>query len=677
MPLTRIKIENFKSIMYCDASLSGLNVLLGENGTGKTNILEAIYYFYQNLTDSCANTTVFDENNHFSNEVKITLFFDFSEFVKISKSNAAELNLFDDQPSAKVRYSGYYTTIISMAAKSPKQVLAVTLTQIKGRTIAWNYSYEDRLIFKSLFPFFYVNTRSLDITEWGYIWDVLGELGKVSHDERKAIEQEISKVLTDESKEISKKIKGIADIFKDSDVTVKTAMSKDFAKNLSKVFFSGDTIHQNGKNLRYYSSGTNSIKYIELLVKAIDEIAKTKLKEPVILIDEPEISLHPLFMDELSDVITDVSFKLRTVVSTHSARLTKDLITGSDYITLYNIKLVGHYTTVQRMKKFPQYSPESKYRVTDDHINSYFSRAILFVEGETELELFSNPYLRILFPKLKYVDIFKAMSQAPILNIMNPRLTQTNTPYVCLIDMDKAISYNKDLKKFTLKGEYFKQNDKEFFRYRNKHEEYPYLYHLRGRIDKMAKGLHVHYYMPYVSCEDPNYLAFIDAIHDYLMFYNVFSLRTTIEGCLINAKTADFALAFLQRHKDAKAFSVFNTYLSGLPKIDKINALRIVFNGKSDLLLGYKKEQLIKTIPSEEGSILEKVMIGKKTSGWVSEYLDVFFQVASDLPSPISTKAFNRYFSEDSNRESMLKEFKRNFSELDSLINKVCDMISV
>lgn len=74
MPLTRIKIENFKSIMYCDASLSGLNVLLGENGTGKTNILEAIYYFYQNLTDSCANTTVFDENNHFSNEVKITLF---------------------------------------------------------------------------------------------------------------------------------------------------------------------------------------------------------------------------------------------------------------------------------------------------------------------------------------------------------------------------------------------------------------------------------------------------------------------------------------------------------------------------------------------------------------------------------------------------------------------------
>ena len=82
------------------------------------------------------------------------------------------------------------------------------------------------------------------------------------------------------------------------------------------------------------------------------------------------------------------------------------------------------------MKKFPQYSPSSKYRVSDDHINSYFSRGILFVEGETELELFSNPYIKILFPKLKEIDVFKAMSDEPILNIMNPKLVNTHTPYV-------------------------------------------------------------------------------------------------------------------------------------------------------------------------------------------------------------------------------------------------------
>ena len=102
----------------------------------------------------------------------------------------------------------------------------------------------------------------------------------------------------------------------------------------------------------------------------------------------------------------------------------------------------------------------SKYRVEDDHINSYFSRCILFVEGETELELFSNPYIKMLFPKFRSVDVFKAMSDTPILNIMNPQLSKSQTPYVCLIDIDKAISYDEKLNSFSLKKEYFPDNDK-------------------------------------------------------------------------------------------------------------------------------------------------------------------------------------------------------------------------
>ncbi len=675
MPLTRVKIENFKSIKHCDISLSALNVFIGENGTGKTNILDAINYFYRNLTENRAERNVFDENNSYSNEVKITLFFDFSEFVKISKSNSDEPDRFAEQETSEIKYGGYYKTILAMASKSPNKMLSVTMTQIKGKAIIWNYSYEDRLVFKSLFPFFHLDTRSLDVTEWGYVWDILGELAKVSNEERKSIEFKIHEILLDNSKEISKKLQGITDIFVASDVTVKTAKPKDFAKNLSKVYFSGDTIHQSGKQLGYYSTGTNSIKYIELLIKSIDEIARTKLKEPVILIDEPEISLHPLFMDELSAVMTDVSSKLRIMVSTHSARLTKNIIVESDQVTLYNVKIANHYSTVHKMKKFPQYSPESKYRVTDDHINSYFSRAILFVEGETELELFSNPYLRLLFPTLKYVDVFQAMSQTPVLNIMNPRLTHTNVPYLCLIDMDKAISYDRNTKRFTLKGEYFKDTGKERYRYRNKHEDHPYVYHLRNRIQRMANKLHVHYYMPYISCDDSNLTAFLEAIHSYLMFYNVFSLRTTVEGCLINENTVDFALGYLQQKKKEGDFSQFEDYLSSLLKVDKLNSLRIVFNGKSDLLHGYK--QLKKSIPDADCLLLDKMMIGKKTSGWVSEYLDLYFKEVSSLADAFSVKSFKKYLSEADNCTTLLHDFKKNFPELHSLITKVCDMISM
>lgn len=58
MPLTRLTIKNFKSIKECDITFSGLNVLIGENGTGKTNILDAVNYFYRNLTDSNISTDI-------------------------------------------------------------------------------------------------------------------------------------------------------------------------------------------------------------------------------------------------------------------------------------------------------------------------------------------------------------------------------------------------------------------------------------------------------------------------------------------------------------------------------------------------------------------------------------------------------------------------------------------
>lgn len=550
MPLTRLIIKNFKSIKNCDISLSELNVLIGENGTGKTNLLDAISYFYRNLTDSDISEHVFDENNHYSNELRITLVYDLSQFVKISKSNSGELpDIFEDQFVEKTKYGGYYKTIISMASKSKDKKLCVELSQIKGRPIRWNYSYEDRLIFKSLFPIFYIDTRNLDVTEWGYLWGVLGELGKVSNAERKTIETKINDILLDESQEISRKLKEITDIFSAADVSVKPAMSREFAKNLTKVFFSGEIIRQRGKQLGYYSTGTNSVKYIELLLKSIDAISRTKMKEPIVLFDEPEISLHTNYLDELTDEMLDVNSKLSIVVSTHSARLTKNIITGSETVSLFNVKLINKYSQIQRMKKFSQYSPSSKYRVSDDHVNSYFSRGILFVEGATELELFSNPYIRILFPKLKKVDVFEAVSDKPISNIMNPKLTNTQTPYICLIDMDKAIRYDKKKKRFSLINEYFASNSKECFQYRNKHQSEPYLYYQRKHINAMQRALHVHYYMPFLSCDDPNYHAFVSAVHQYLLSYNVFSFSTTIEGALINKHTVDFALDFLRKEK--------------------------------------------------------------------------------------------------------------------------------
>lgn len=673
MALVKVKIQNFKSIKNTVIPLKNLNLLIGENGSGKTNILEAIEYVYDNLTSSNLRTDIFDLNNSFSNEVRITLYFDFSEFVKISKAQTdSEVNPFSDSDTTPPKYSGYYTKIIALAAAAHNKVLSVQLTQVKGKSIKWNYVYEDRLIFKSLFPFFFIDTRNLDVEKWDYVWNVLGELGKVSNAERKEIEKRISSLLSSDSKEMSKKIKGINDIFSEAGVSIKPDTAKEFARTLIKLYLSGQAINQNGNQLSYYSTGTNTVKYLEVLLRAIDTISKTKMKEPIILLDEPEISLHPRLIDELSDAIISTNSRMSVLLSTHSARLTKNLIVYAEEIALYDVRLAGKYSTAYKMKLFPKYSPTSIPRVTDDHVNSYFSRCILFVEGESELELFSNLIFRELFPKTKYLDVYQAMSNTPVLNIMHPKKNNSSIPYICLVDMDKTISFDIKSKKYFLKGEYFSDNSKEQFQYYNKKQDGQHVYHQRLRINAMAQKLHIHYFKPFWSTNDLNHCALRDAIHNYLINYSIFTLSTTIEGALINENTFDYALSFLNKHITATAYVAFENYLNSIPKTDQLNAIRIAFNGKSDLW--QTPAHIRKTAPEDIRNLLDSVSIGKKTSGWLTEYMETFFaQIMGN--SEFSINSFRKFLKVSEQRKAAQVAFHRNFPELFELFDRICDMI--
>ena len=300
MPITHIRIENFKSIKRCDMDFNNLTMLIGANGSGKTNVLEAIKYFFDNLTEDKVRSDIFDANNKFSNQIKITLTFDLSNFVMISKNQTNDYeDVFDDQIE-KSKYGDYFKSIISLVSTEKEKKFTLQLSQIKGRGIMWSETYEKRIIIKSLFPLFYIDTRNLDINEWSKVWNVLGELAKVSNAERELIQKQVRNII-DYDSETSNKIKAISSIFDSSELSVVSLATKDYASMLAKIYFSGDTITQKGKGLRYYSSGTNSVKYIEVLLRSINEITRNKRKEPVILLDEPEISLHPNWQIKIMD----------------------------------------------------------------------------------------------------------------------------------------------------------------------------------------------------------------------------------------------------------------------------------------------------------------------------------------------------------------------------------------
>ena len=72
-----------------------------------------------------------------------------------------------------------------------------------------------------------------------------------------------------------------------------------------------------------------------------------------------------------------------------------------------------------------------------------------------------------------------------------------------------------------------------------------------------------------------------------MLEYNYFILDTTIEGVLINNQTKDIYIDFIRDNFNKTYNDIIDEY-KDLTEIDKINLLRMVTNGKSDLLINLK-----------------------------------------------------------------------------------------
>ena len=186
----------------------------------------------------------------------------------------------------------------------------------------------------------------------------------------------------------------------------------------------------------------------------------------------------------------------------------------------------------------------------------------------------------------------------------------------------------------------------------------------------MAQKLHIHCFKPFYSCNDQYFAQFIDSVKTYLSRYNIFMFATDIEAALINNQSYPYAIDYLKKHNVKSDFDAFDTYISGMMNTDKINILRIVFAGHSDLFKSYKS--IKKNIPSNDTLILDRVMGNKKADGWVSDYIDNFF--CSVLPEGYekSPRGMMKYFEDEENgKKKVLSEFKYYFSELHSLFVKL------
>lgn len=675
MSIERIHIENFKSIKKCDLLMNNLSFIIGENGTGKTNLLEAIKYFYDNMTDSHIRNDIFDMKNKYRNETRITIYFNLNKVLNTLR-HFTKYNMYDEdnQSASTDTYRGYYKKIYQMTGN--EKILTLEMRQIKNKGITWNYKYEDRFIIKSLFPLFYVDTRKVNITEWNAIWDIIGDLCKVSNAERRELESELKKLISLDTRKISKKFQKIESLLRDAKVNVAKATSQAFAKSLAQIYFDGSVFINEGKGLKFFSNGTNSVNYIKLLMKTIYQIAEMKLKQPILIIDEPEIHLHHQFIDELAEELPNNMERYQLIVATHSARLVKDVIQAETYAQVFNVRLINGYSEISLMKMFTEMDNRAKYIVSDEYANAYFSQAMILVEGETELELFSNPYLRLLFPELKYIDVYKALSNNVIRDLIHPNKMKMRTPFLLIIDMDKAIGYNPARNAFRIET-YLKENEtvkKEAFliNQKNNHARQN-VYVLRKRILAMTEQCRFHRFQPFYSCNDRNFIEYIHAIKTYLLHYNTFVCSTTAEGLIITRQSRESVFQFTKSRKRESAFQRFAELYQQLPTTDQVNALRLLYDGKSDLLVNLYSTEL-----SQQEKYIFSQNKTKKASGWISAYLEYYLltYAQSFQPNCTNYKKFSSLIKEETVYDAICRDFAFRFPELQHIITLSKKMIN-
>jgi len=376
----------------------------------------------------------------------------------------------------------------------------------------------------------------------------------------------------------------------------------------------------------------------------------------------------------ISEELLSFSKNTQLILSTHSSRLIRNVLKSNADSSIFHVFADRQYTNIKKMNTIED--KKEKYRITEKEANYYFSKFILFVEGESELQLFQNEILLKLFPDLRNIDIAPGCSNDVILNLSLPTKRNTNIPYVLLLDLDKIIAHNKMTNKFSIRhrikinplsSENDKLHEREKFFYGSKRFR---TYNNRKRINAIVNECKFHFDKNWFYINDDLFFELKEVIHEYSLEYNVFTLDTTIEGVIINIENYSIFYEWLMQWEDKTSKRGLIQEILNVDFIEeiylpfyKLTILRLLFKGKYDNLnniVNVKDETTDKyDIDEYAKNIYAKIAdIGpsKKTNGWIDDFLDYFYK---------------NYIKDLKTRDEKKKTFRKYFPELYSILKKI------
>lgn len=648
MSIKSIKIRNFKSIESIDLSFDDktlISCFLGKNGVGKTNIFAAINYFYLNLENVHVGNVV-DSVNTYNSSCEISVVYDFSNI--IPKLNTQ----YNEELHEELKQLAKDCVILRKSRKLVMNKIKLTLKQDKNGKITWNQNLKVRKIIAKLFPLYIINTRKLDLITWEKIWDTINDLAS---DYPKVSDEEVVEILDTAFESIYNKYekskKFVEKLFKDNQIALDKYHNIQRFKYMFMTIFGGEDFLNDGKNLDFYSDGINSFLYIKLLFSIICHISSLSCKSPLILLDEPEIGLHEAKVEELIDVIsTTINKNVFVLVNTHSPKIILELIANDNEINIYRLFLKKSHTQLRCLDV--NWLRSLRHVITTKETSCYFSDYLLFVEGESEYQLFKNKGLQKLFPFINKVHIYPYGSNNAIIKYVCPLYINIGIPYVTILDIDKIITFQENNSQYTaytsseelnpLKSTIVKKRDKMRYFSAKKSVKQSLQSEFERVINKNFSFKHDCNYV-----EDINYEKLIYSAKKLCAYNNVSVNSTTIEGLLINANNVDLFIDFcLESFVDKKDILLKIQAITDAK--EKSALLRLFFFGKLDCCVN-------EVVSINEFKTKQKIT-DTKADGWINKWLNWF--IDKKCPKENDNQAqevFKQYFPEFFETLQMIK----------------------
>lgn len=669
MAIKRLEIKGYRSIDDMKLEVEQITAFIGANGSGKSNILSALNLFYTSLTTEPREDNIFDANNPLRNEVCIRVTYNLKDILKKVQHN---------QNAATIEYVNYYRKILAIARNDE---IVLEMIKRKGKQTIWNQSYNTRQLISFLFPIYVVDSRQIMLTDWGNLWELIGDLVKLRNEDSERLQKDIKDKIKDDYTSTNGRLEHLGKLLEEKGINVKKLTPRQLGEVIAKIAVGGQMFQYGERSLKEYSNGTNAYNYTVFLIDILNMLKRYKLKEPVIVLDEPEISLHYLLIDALLDKIFEISDNIQFLIATHSSRCVKALLESEeDNSYIYHMVLNGQYTKIKRVRSLEKEDARERAVITEAYTNSCFSKMVLNVEGETELELFRNKYLKLVFPRLKEVEIVSGMSNHVIYNLTAPGKRNYQVLGFGVMDMDKVLMKKDGKNRFVFTELKDYPTKKEIYHYGEKRKNT--LYH-RKRIKSMCEKCNFFFQYPFFSCEDENFKVLLDLIIKYYGNYQVHLWRNTVEGALITTDNLELFIDFTSKYycdcEQEKKLD-FAQILVDFPfliteKNQQLNYMRLIFSGKSDYLLS--KKQIKKENRNIYDELWENMNLVKKTSGWVSKWLEYYFletvkkKKMDGYADVYNFQQFRQWIEKGNHRELIRRQVEMDFAELYTLLDKL------